>query len=146
MQMKSNEISMRETYGEELAALGREYPELVVLDADVSTSTRSVLFAEKFPERFFNAGVAEANMVDMAAGMALCGLKPVVNTFAVFLALKTTEQIRNVICYNRLPVVLVGSYAGLSDSYDGASHQSVEDIAIMRAIPNLHVIVPADAI
>ncbi len=136
---------MRETYGEELLALGKEYPELVVLDADVSSSTKSGLFGKEYPERFFNVGVAEANMVDIAGGLALCGLKPVVNAFAVFLALKTAEQIRNVICYNKLSVVLTGSYAGLSDSYDGASHQSIEDIAIMRAIPNLNVIIPADA-
>ena len=146
MQMKSVELSMRETYGETLLSLGSEYPDLVVLDADVSSSTKSALFAGKYPERFFNMGVAEANMVDVAGGLALCGLKPVVNTFAVFLSLKTAEQIRNVICYNKLPVVLTGSYAGLSDSYDGASHQSIEDIAIMRAIPNMNVIVPADAI
>ena len=144
--MKTYEISMRDAYGEVLTELGDEYPELMVLDADVSSSTRTVVFAEKYPERFFNVGVAEANMVDIAAGLALCGLKAIANTFAVFLSLKTAEQIRNVICYNNLPVILVGSYAGLSDSYDGASHQSVEDIAIMRAIPNLNVIVPADAI
>ena len=144
--MKIHEISMRDAYGEVLAELGDKYPELMVLDADVSSSTRTVVFADKYPERFFNVGVAEGNMVDIAAGLALCGLKAVANTFAVFMSLKTTEQIRNVICYNSLPVVLVGSYAGLSDSYDGASHQSVEDIAIMRAIPNLNVIVPADAI
>jgi transketolase len=144
--MKTHEISMRDAYGEVLVELGNEYPELMVLDADVSSSTRTAIFAGKYPERFFNVGVAEANMVDISAGLALCGLKAIANSFAVFLTLKTTEQIRNVICYNNLPVVLVGSYAGLSDSYDGASHQSIEDIAIMRAIPNLNVIVPADAI
>ena len=144
--MNTHTISMRDVYGEVLAELGAEYPELMVLDADVSSSTRTAVFAEKYPERFFNVGVAEANMVDISAGLALCGLKAVANTFAVFLSLKTAEQIRNVICYNNLPVVLVGSYAGLSDSYDGASHQSVEDIAIMRAIPSLRVIAPADAI
>ena len=144
--MKTHEISMRDAYGEVLTELGDEYPELMVLDADVSSSTRTAVFAEKYPERFFNVGVAEANMVDISAGLALCGLKAIANTFAIFLSLKTTEQIRNVICYNNLPVILVGSYAGLSDSYDGASHQSIEDIAIMRAIPNLNVIVPADAI
>ena len=146
MQMKPIELSMRDTYGEALLALGSAYPDLVVLDADVSSSTKSALFAEKYPGRFFNVGVAETNMVDIAGGLALCGLKPVVNTFAVFLSLKTAEQIRNVVCYNKLPMVLTGSYAGLSDSYDGASHQSIEDIAIMRAIPNMNVIVPADAI
>jgi transketolase len=140
------EISMREAYGEELLRLGSEYPDLVVLDADVSSSTRSVFFKEKYPERFFNVGVAEANLADIAAGMALCGLKPVINSFAVFLTLKATEQIRNVICYNKLPVIMVGSYAGLSDSYDGASHQSVEDIAVMRALPHVNVVVPADAV
>jgi transketolase len=84
-------------------------------------------------------------MVDMAGGLALSGLKPIVNTFSVFLTLKATEQIRNVICYNKLPVILVGNYAGLSDSFDGASHQSIADIAIMRSMPNLNVVVPADA-
>jgi len=137
---------MREVYGEELVRLGNEYPELVVLDADVSSSTRSFLFEQKFPERFFNVGVAEADMADIAAGMALCGLKPVINSFAVFLTLKATEQIRNVICYNKLSVIIAGSYAGLSDSCDGASHHSIEDIAIMRVMPHLNVVVPADAI
>ena len=144
--MNAIEMSMRDIYGQELASLGDEYPELVVLDADVSSSTKSVIFGEKFPDRFFNVGVAETNMVDIAGGLTMCGFKAVVNTFAVFLSLKTAEQIRNVVCYNNLPVVLVGSYAGLSDSFDGASHQSVEDIAIMRALPNMNVIVPADAI
>ncbi|MDR1090239.1 MAG: transketolase family protein [Prevotella sp.] len=144
--MKADNLSMRDAYGDELVKLGDVYPELTVLDSDVSSSTRTVLFAEKYPERFFNVGVAEANMVDIAGGLALGGLKPIVNSFAIFLALKATEQIRNVICYNNLPVILAGSYAGLSDSYDGASHQSIEDIAIMRVIPNLNVIVPADAI
>jgi len=140
------ELSMREVYGEELVRLGNDYPDLVVLDADVSSSTRSILFEQKFPDRFFNVGVAEADMADIAAGMALCGLKPVINSFAVFLTLKATEQIRNVICYNKLPVIIAGSYAGFSDSYDGASHHSIEDIAIMRVMPYLNVIVPADAI
>lgn len=140
------EVSMREAYGKELVRLGNENSNLIVLDADVSSSTRTELFKEKYPERFFNVGVAEANMADIAAGMALCGLKPVVNSFAVFLALKTIEQIRNMICYNKLPIILAGSYSGLSDSYDGASHHSIEDIAIMRVIPNMNVVVPADAI
>jgi transketolase len=136
---------MREALGEALVALADQYPEMVVLDADVSASTRSVVFGSAYPDRFFNLGVAEANMVDVAAGLATCGLKPVVNTFALFIALKGTDQIRNIICYNNLPVVLAGAYAGLSDSYDGASHQSVLDLAIMRAMPNMAVVVPADA-
>jgi transketolase len=89
--------------------------------------------------------VAEANMVDVAAGLATCGYHPVVNAFAIFLALKGTDQIRNVLCYNHLPVVVAGAYGGLSDSFDGASHQSITDIAIMRAMPNMEVIVPADS-
>jgi transketolase len=143
--MKPDITAMRDAYGEELVKLGEKYPELTVLDADVSSSTRTTSFGKKYPERFFNVGVSEANMVDLAGGLALCGLRPVVNSFAVFLTLKATEQIRNVICYNKLPVILAGSYAGLSDSYDGASHQSIEDIALMRALPHLSIIVPADA-
>ena len=138
------QISMRQMFGEKLLELADKIPGLVVLDADVSTSTQTVHFGKKYPERFFNVGVAEANMVDMAGGLATCGLRPVASAFAIFLALKATDQIRNNICYNNLPVVLVGGYAGLSDSFDGASHQSITDIAIMRAMPNMKVMVPAD--
>ncbi len=119
---------------------------MVVLDADVSSSTQTVHFGKQYPDRFFNVGAAEANLVDIAGGMALCGLKPVASTFAIFMALKATEQIRNNICYNKLPVILIGGYAGLSDSFDGASHQSITDIAIMKAMPNMKVLVPGDAI
>jgi len=138
--------TMRDAFGKKLAALGVGKKELVVLDADVSSSTKSSYFAKAFPERFFNVGVAEANMVDIAAGLATAGFRPVVNAFAIFLALKGTDQIRNVLCYNGLPVVLAGAYGGLSDSFDGASHHSLTDIAIMRAIPGLKVIVPGDAV
>ena len=144
--MKSVELAMRDEYGQELLRLGEEFKNLAVLDADVSSSTRTKSFGEKYPDRFFNVGVCEASMVDVAGGLAMCGIKPIVNTFAIFLTLKGAEQIRNVVCYNCLPVVLVGSYAGLSDSYDGASHQSIEDIAVMRAMPNMNVIVPADVV
>lgn len=138
-------VAMRDAFGKKLAELGRTMPELVVLDADVSSSTKSAIFGAEFPERFFNVGVAEANMVDIAAGMATAGLRPVVNAFAIFLALKATDQIRNTIAYNNLPVVIAGAYGGLSDSFDGASHQAITDIALMRAIPNMQVIVPSDA-
>jgi transketolase len=138
------QISMRQSFGDKLLELAETHPELVVLDADVSTSTQTIHFGKKYPERFFNVGVAEANMVDIAGGLATCGLRPVASAFAIFLALKATDQIRNNICYNNLPVILVGGYAGLSDSFDGASHQSITDIAIMRAMPNMRVIVPAD--
>lgn len=139
-----NQISMRQSFGDKLLELAESHPELVVLDADVSSSTQTIHFGKKYPERFFNVGVAEANMVDIAGGLATCGLRPVASAFAIFLALKATDQVRNNICYNNLPVILVGGYAGLSDSFDGASHQSITDIAIMRAMPNMKVIVPAD--
>lgn len=138
-------IAMRDAFGKKLAELGATHPELVVLDADVSSSTKSALFGKAYPDRFFNVGVAEANMVDIAAGMATAGYHPVVNAFAIFLALKATDQIRNTICYNNLPVIIAGAYGGLSDSFDGASHQSITDIAIMRALPNMQVIVPSDS-
>lgn len=138
-------VAMRDAFGMKLVELGATHPELVVLDADVSSSTKSALFGKAYPDRFFNVGVAEANMVDIAAGMATAGLRPVVNAFAIFLALKATDQIRNTICYNNLPVIIAGAYGGLSDSFDGASHQAITDIAIMRALPNMQVIVPSDS-
>ncbi|HVP09916.1 MAG TPA: transketolase C-terminal domain-containing protein [Phycisphaerae bacterium] len=139
-------LSMRDALGQALVELAPQMPELVVLDADVSASTKTGAFAKAYPERFFNVGVAEANMADIAAGMASTGLRPVINTFSLFLALKCADQIRNTICYNNLPVVLAGAYGGLSDSYDGASHQAILDVAMMRALPNMVVIVPADAV
>jgi transketolase len=142
----NKETAMREAFGKALLDFADKYPDLVVLDADVSNSTQTVMFAKEFPERFFNIGVAEANMVDIAGGMATCGLKPVASTFAIFISLKATDQVRNVVCYNNLPVILVGGYAGLSDSFDGTSHQSLTDVAIMRAMPNMTVLVPADGI
>ena len=139
-------LSMRDALGQALVEFAPQIPELVVLDADVSSSTKTAAFAKAYPNRFFNVGVAEANMADIAAGMASAGLRPVINTFSLFLALKCADQIRNTICYNNLPVVLAGAYGGLSDSYDGASHQAILDIAMMRALPNMVVIVPADAV
>ncbi len=139
------EKGMRDAFGEALVSLGEKYEDLMVLDADVSSSTRSGKFKAVYPDRFFNIGVAEANMADIAAGMATCGYRPVISAFAIFLALKATDQIRNVICYNNLPVIIAGGYSGLSDSFDGASHQSITDLAIMRAFPNLTVLAPAEA-
>jgi transketolase len=140
------EASMRIVFGQSLVELADRFPQMVVLDADVSTSTQTLLFGKAYPSRFFNVGVAEGNMADIAGGMATCGLRPVVSTFAIFVSIKCTDQIRNVVCYNNLPVVFVGGYAGLSDSFDGASHQSIIDLAILRAMPNMTVIVPADAV
>jgi len=143
--MTVTQAAMRDAFGEALLELAAANPEMVVLDADVATSTRTAAFGRKYPERFFNVGVAEANMADIAAGMATCGLRPVISTFALFLNLKCTDQVRNIIAYNNLPVVLAGNYAGFSDSYDGASHQAILDITIMRAMPNMVVVVPGDA-
>jgi transketolase len=144
--MTGTSIAMRDAFGDVLLELGETCPEMVVLDADVATSTRTTAFGRKYPERFFNVGVAEANMADIAAGLATCGLRPVVSTFGIFVSLKCADQVRNVIAYNNLPVVLAGNYAGFSDSFDGASHQAILDISIMRAMPNMAVIVPADSV
>ncbi len=138
-------MAMREAFGRHLAEMGKTHPGLVVLDADVSSSTKSAFFAKAFPERFFNVGVAEGNLAGVAAGLATAGYHPVINAFAIFLSLKSIDQIRNDMCYNKLPVIIAGAYGGLSDSFDGASHQAIEDIAFFRALPNMEVIVPSDA-
>ncbi|MDR3561043.1 MAG: transketolase family protein [Negativicutes bacterium] len=136
--------AMREAYGEALVELGKENSDVVVLDADVSGSTRTILFKNAHPDRFFNIGIAEGNMVSIAAGLAATGKIPFVNTFALFLALRAGDPIRSLIAYNKLNVKIAGAYGGFSDSYDGASHQSIEDVSIMRSLPNMTVIVPAD--
>jgi len=138
--------SMRVAYGKALAECGALNPELVVLDADVSASTQSHYFAARFPERFFNLGVAEAGMVDVAVGLALGGKVPFVNTFAFLLSLRAAEQVRTCVAYAQTNVKLAAGYGGLSDSYDGPTHHSICDLAVMRAMPHLAVVVVADAV
>lgn len=137
-------IATRDAYGETLVELGAENPNVVALDADLSGSTKTGVFAKKFPERFFNMGIAEANMVCTAAGLATVGKIPFASTFAVFASGRAWEQIRNSVAYPKANVKIVATHGGITVGEDGGSHQSVEDIAIMRAIPNMTVIVPAD--
>lgn len=134
----------RQVYGETLVELGRENKDIVVLEADLGKSTMTSLFEEEFPERFFEMGIGEANMTSFAAGLSLTGKIAFTNSFAVFAAGRSFDQIRQAICIPSLNVRIVGSSAGLSDFGDGATHQSVEDVAIMRAVPNMTVLVPAD--
>ncbi len=130
---------------EGLLALGAQDPRVVVLEADLSCSTRTCLFADRFPQRFFNLGIAEQNMVGMAAGMALRGLVPFVSNYSVFNAGRAWEQIRTSVCYNNLAVKFGGAHAGLSAAPEGGTHQSLEEIAILRVLPNMTVLVPCDA-
>lgn len=139
-------IATRQAYGEALAQLGEENKDIVVLDADLSGSTKTAMFAEKFPERFFNIGIAEQDLMGTAAGFATCGKTPFASTFAVFATGRAFEQIRNSICYPELNVKIAATHAGITVGEDGATHQSIEDLAIMRSLPNMTVINPADAV
>lgn len=139
----AEKIATRHAYGAALAEIGAD-KRIVAFDADVSTCTMSTIFGEAYPERFFNCGIAEANMIGMAAGMATMGYIPFVHAFAMFMAGRCYDQIRNSICYPGLNVKCVGTHAGLSVGEDGATHQCIEDLALMRAIPNMTVICPAD--
>lgn len=138
--------SIRDAYGETLVKIGRQREDIVVLDADVSGSTRSLLFGKEFPDRYYNVGISEANMVGMAAGMALMGKIPFVNTFAAFMMLRAGDPIRSLISYQNLNVKICGAYSGLSDAYDGASHHSNMDMAFFRALPHMTVISVCDAV
>lgn len=138
--------SQREVYGKMLVEMGKNSDRIVVLDADVSKSTRTVYFADSFPHRFFNMGIAEQNMMATAAGMAKCGLIPFVNTFSFLATFRAADQLRSSVAYPSTNVKVVGHYGGLSDSFDGPTHQSIADIAAVRAIPGMCVIVPADTV
>ena len=137
-------IATRDSYGNALVELGKEHEEIVVLDADLAGSTKTGVFRKAFPERHFNAGIAEANMVGIAAGMAACGKVPFISSFAMFIAGRAYEQLRNGVGYPHLNVKIGASHAGISVGEDGATHQCLEDMALMRQIPGMIVINPAD--
>jgi transketolase len=140
----AEQFYQRDVYGKTLVELGKSNKDIVVMDADLSSSTRTALFAKEFPDRFFNFGVAEQNMMATAAGLASCGKTVFVSTFAIFASGRAWDQVRNSICYSDLNVKIVATHAGLTVGPDGASHQALEDIALMRVIPNMTVIVPCD--
>ena len=140
----AGKIATRNAYGEALVEMAEKYPQLVVLDADLSNATMTNKFAAAYPDRFFDCGIAEANMTDIAAGMSTCGFKPFTNTFAVFAAGRAFEQVRNSIAYPHLNVTVVGSHGGVSVGEDGATHQAIEDYALMRSLPGMLVCAPCD--
>ncbi len=137
--------SMRDAFAEALLELGTKDRRIVVLGADTSVSIKTNVFGEQFPERFFNVGIAESNMVGIASGLALAGKIPFVSTYSAFVPGKCLDQIRNAVAYPNLNVKIVSSHGGLTVGPDGASHQTIEDVAVMRAIPHMHVVIPADA-
>lgn len=138
--------AIRDVYGDSLAKYGQENQNIVVLDADVSGSTKSAVFGKAYPDRFFNMGIAEAGMTAAAAGMASVGKIPFVNTFAVFVTTNGLLPARALGSYSKLPIKLCGAYSGMSDAFDGPSHHALEDIAVIRSLPNFKVFVPCDAV
>jgi len=143
--MNQEMASQRKAYARALLDIGEEYEDVVVLDADLSSSTQTAKFGEKFPKRFFNCGIAEQNMMGTAAGLAASGKTVLVSTFAIFATGRCWDQIRQSIAYPRFNVKIIASHAGITVGGDGASHQIAEDIALMRTLPNMTVVVPADA-
>lgn len=145
----SNDIKfsdMRSAYGDTLASLGSEYSNIVCVGGDTTDSLKTKKFGDKFPDRLFNVGIAEANLVSIAAGLAIAGKISFASTYAAFIPGRCLDQIRNTICYPNLDVKIVVSHAGLSVGPDGASHQQIEDISVMRSLPNMRVLVPSDSI
>ena len=140
----ADNIATRDAYGKALLILGAENPNVVVLDADLSKSTKTADFGKKYPERFFNMGIAEANLIGTAAGLAAAGKIPFASTFAIFAVGRAFEQVRNSIAYPKLNVKIAATHSGITVGEDGGSHQAIEDVAIMRAVPNMVVLVPAD--
>ena len=144
--MKEEKIATRQSYGEKLEELGEKYKNIVVFDADLSAATKTSIFAKKYPDRFLDMGIAEADMVSTAAGMSTCGKVPFISTFAMFAAGRAYDQIRNSVCYPNLNVKICATHAGITVGEDGATHQMLEDLALMRVIPNMTVISPSDDI
>ncbi len=143
--MPKEMLDPRTAYGDTLVKLGKKHPELVVLDADLSKSTKTIMFAKQFPERFFEMGIAEANMISTAAGLASCGKIPFASTFAVFATGRVYDQIRMDVAYSRSNVKIFATHGGITVGKDGASHQMLEDLALMRVLPNMTVFAPSDA-
>ena len=141
---KSKKRSLREAFGKTLVELGRACRDIVVLDADLSESTQTKLFAKEFPDRFFDVGIAEQDLISTAAGLAIAGKIPFAASFAVFASGRAYDQIRNTVCYSNFNVKIVGTHGGLTVGEDGATHQALEDVALMANLPNMTVIVPAD--
>ena len=140
----NNKKATRQSYGEALLELGKENSNIVVLDADLSTATKTNLFAKEFPNRFFDMGIAEQNLVSTSAGMSTCGKIPYASTFAVFAAGRAYDQIRNSVCYPKLNVKICATHAGVTVGEDGATHQMIEDISLMRTLPNMTVLSTSD--
>ncbi len=138
-------VNPRNAYGETLVKLGKKFPNLVVMDADLSKSTKTIMFAKKYPQRFFEMGIAEANMISTAAGLASCGKIVFASTFAVFATGRVYDQVRMDVAYSNANVKIFATHGGISVGKDGASHQMIEDIALMRVLPNMMVFAPSDA-
>lgn len=144
--MSDKKMAIRDAYGNALAKFGAENDKVMVLEADVGGSTKSAVFGKQFPDRYFNVGIAELNMVSMAAGMAACGMIPFVNTFSVFLATRASDPIQSLAAYDNMNIKLAGTYCGMSDSYDGASHNAITDMAFVRSLPNMTLISVCDPV
>lgn len=144
MRKQYERVPIRDGYGRALLTLGKQNPNVVVLDADLSASTRSNWFATRYPKRFFDMGIAEQNMINVAAGLSLEGKIPFATTYGIFVCGRAFDQVRNTVCYSNLNVKIVGSHGGISVGPDGGSHQTIEDIALMRILPNMKVVVPCD--
>ena len=140
----NNKKATRQSYGEALLELGKENENIVVFDSDLSTATKTDLFAKEFPNRFFDMGIAEQNMVSTAAGISTCGKIPYASTFAVFAAGRAYDQIRNSVCYPNLNVKICATHAGITVGEDGATHQMIEDLSLMRTMPNMKVMCTSD--